>query len=618
MLNILICLDLNKKFAKKHRMVIMGIYYFNERFLEHYTKQMGNDKQDYWHIINRFFQPVLHKPYNFIICWIIALIGAWYSISYAIFFWKLVKAIEKWDISSLILWIIIFGLTVFLWFIIRLNDRKFFLWAWKDADSYIYDVYIKKFFLSDNTDVEKIGTGRIISILRSWITNRSLKITESFRIYLKSIFIIIFSLGIILLNSTIFFWVTILVFVIIFFRIKKIWFNSIAFRKKAKETATEQDRHIIKQIMSKFEIMQNNKIKTELDKYIGFNKKMFGYRWREKFWQSLWYDGANFFVNILRVVVLWIVGYFAIINGYWTSGFVLFATLTGILISTIESLSDIWKSLADGMVHVEKLRNVFDGFKIDEKFDKWERFNFVEGNILIKNISFSYDKSYVFQKFNLTLKWWTKTAFVGESWSGKTTLIKLLAWYIKPDKGDIIIDWQKLSEIKLTDYYRQIGYLTQEPSVFDGTIFENLVYALDSEPQKEVLEHVIKLSKCEFIREFEKGLETEIGERWVRLSWWQKQRLAIAKIMLKNPNVILLDEPTSALDSFNEEQIGIALHNLFKWKTVIVVAHRLQTVKQSDRICYIDQWKIIEDGTHDELVELWGRYKKMLDLQSWF
>lgn len=247
-----------------------------------------------------------------------------------------------------------------------------------------------------------------------------------------------------------------------------------------------------------------------------------------------------------------------------------------------------------------------------------KKFIYKNGDILVQKISFAYHKNNIFQNFSLDITGWTKTAFVGESWGGKTTLIKLLAGYIKPDKWDIQIDGQKLSQIKLTDYYKHIGYLTQDPSVFDGTIHENLIYALDSEPAREVVEKVIQDAKCEFIREFEHGLETEIWERWVRLSGGQKQRLAIAKIMLKNPNIILLDEPTSALDSFNEELINIALHNLFKGKTVFVVAHRLQTVKQADRILLFEQGKLIEDGTHNQLVKLNGQYKKMLDLQSWF
>ena len=141
---------------------------------------------------------------------------------------------------------------------------------------------------------------------------------------------------------------------------------------------------------------------------------------------------------------------------------------------------------------------------------------------------------------------------------------------------------------------------------------------------EQTIDQVIKLSKCEFIYEFKDGLQTEIGEKWIRLSWWQRQRLAIAKIMLKNPSIILLDEPTSALDSYNEEQITQALNNLFQGKTVIIIAHRLQTVKNADEILYIAKDEeanssvVIERGTHQQLLELKWEYHTMVELQSWF
>jgi len=170
----------------------------------------------------------------------------------------------------------------------------------------------------------------------------------------------------------------------------------------------------------------------------------------------------------------------------------------------------------------------------------------------------------------------------------------------------------------LKSYYQYIWYLSQEQSVFDGMIIENLLYALDYIPDDKKIEEVIKLSKCEFIFNLKDWLKTEIWERWVKLSGWQKQRLAIAKVMLKNPQIILLDEPTSALDSFNEEEVSIAFKNLFENKTVIVVAHRLQTVKNSDIIFFIENWKIIEEWNHNELLKLKWNYYKMIELQSWF
>lgn len=277
-----------------------------------------------------------------------------------------------------------------------------------------------------------------------------------------------------------------------------------------------------------------------------------------------------------------------------------------------------YKNISKDINSVEKLWDTFDHAPKNIGLTLGKNFHFKRWDFTLKHVSFSYGKNTVFDSFDLSIQGGKKTAFVGESWGGKTTLIKMLAGYLQPQRGNIIVDGQKLSEIKLVEYYKHIGYLTQEPSVFDGTIYENLIYALDYSPHQFDLDHIISLAKCDFIREFDKGLATEIGERWIRLSGWQRQRLAIAKIMLKKPDIILLDEPTSALDSFNEEQLSIALHNLFKDKTVIIVAHRLQTVKQADRIILLEEGMVVEDGTHAQLIKKKGKYKKMLDLQSGF
>lgn len=316
------------------------------------------------------------------------------------------------------------------------------------------------------------------------------------------------------------------------------------------------------------------------------------------------------------------VGIGVILWQYKIAYMIILLQLISLIYRYLWQLRNYFKAFFDRKTHIEKLRDLLDNNKPIQKYTEWKDFSYKKWNISVDVIKFNYHDSNIFTDFSLEIKWWTKTAFVGESWWGKTTLIKLLAWYLRPDRGEIIIDGQKLSETKLTDYYRHIGYLTQDPSVFDGTIYENLTYALDDNEDHENTEkrihEVIVLARCEFIYDFEHGLQTEIGERGVRLSGWQKQRLAIAKIMLKNPNIILLDEPTSALDSLNEELVSEALNNLFAGKTVIVVAHRLQTVKNADRILYIEWWKVIEDGTHTSLIKKNGKYKKMLDLQSGF
>jgi ABC-type multidrug transport system fused ATPase/permease subunit len=178
-----------------------------------------------------------------------------------------------------------------------------------------------------------------------------------------------------------------------------------------------------------------------------------------------------------------------------------------------------------------------------------------------------------------------------------------------------LVDGQDISSCDLLSYYQHIGYLTQEPSVFDGTILENLLYASSSHPTQEKIQEAIDMAHCDFIYDFKDGLDTQIGERWIRLSGWQRQRLAIAKIFLKNPHVIFLDEPTSALDSISEQAINDSLEKLFVWRTVIVIAHRLQTVQSADEIIVLSHGSIVERGNHNDLSIAGGAYQEMLTLQ---
>lgn len=160
---------------------------------------------------------------------------------------------------------------------------------------------------------------------------------------------------------------------------------------------------------------------------------------------------------------------------------------------------------------------------------------------------------------------------------------------MRPTNGKLLIDDQDITEMRLDSYYPHIGYLTQEPSVFDGTIEENLLYSVCGKVSKKKIDEVIELAECQFIYELENGLQTEIGERGIRLSGGQKQRLAIAKIFLKDPEIILLDEPTAALDSYSEQKVAKAFERLFAGRTVIVIAHRLQTVKSADDIIVLEK-----------------------------
>jgi ABC-type multidrug transport system fused ATPase/permease subunit len=309
-----------------------------------------------------------------------------------------------------------------------------------------------------------------------------------------------------------------------------------------------------------------------------------------------------------------------VFNGsYGLSFFVWIFAVFAFLETWIVSATWFFRAFTKEFTTIENMWNFFDTTPQIQGYEEWKTFKHKSGKISLKDVSYGYDESkQIFENFSLDIPGNQITALVWPSGGGKSTLVKLISGYIRQDWWDILVDNQNLREVSLKSYYSDVGYLTQEPSVFDGTVEENLLYAVTKKISKKKIDETIKLAHCEFIYDLPNGLQTEIGERWVKLSWGQKQRLAIAKIFLKNPKIIILDEPTSALDSLSEQKITEAMHNLFKDRTVLVIAHRLQTVKHADDIIVIEAGKIKERGTHAGLVRKKWFYKQMLDLQSGF
>jgi len=475
------------------------------------------------------------------------------------------------------------------------------------------------FFKLDNTYVEKLWTWKIQQIMDRWIMNwKELFVKLAQKIPDLVILTIFVLYQIFQIWGWKYIWIFFLLFWVIFFIVTNLNKKWLLRRKQKEEFFWEHWRQFVKMIMSKMEIMQNNQENAEIqkdDKILQDVKECdlkINTVWR------LLYRTWNLFSLMLNIFILYY-GWTIIEYGGELSLFVGLLASATLFQKVLDNSIILYKEFTNEFTAIQRLRNAFD--EIPNMRNKYSdtMFKYKKWDIKIDNISFSYDnKLMVFDNFSLDIDWWRKTAFVWESGSWKTTLMKLIAWYISPDEWEILVDWQNIWEVNVYDYFSHIGFLTQDPSVFDWTIYDNLVYALKEPPTDAKLKKVIKAAKCEFIYDFAEWLQTEIGEKWVRLSWWQKQRLAIAKIMLKNPDIILLDEPTSALDSFNEEEISQALNNLFEWKTVIIVAHRLQTVKSADRILLFEEWKVIEDWTHQSLTRKNWKYKKMLDLQSGF
>lgn len=241
-----------------------------------------------------------------------------------------------------------------------------------------------------------------------------------------------------------------------------------------------------------------------------------------------------------------------------------------------------------------------------------------KGSIAYRNVDFTYHgKKNVLNDFNLTIQPGERIALIGQSGGGKTTIIKLLFRFFDIQGGEILIDGQNIAQVTQESLRRHLALVPQEPVLFHRTLMENIRYARPGATNEEVI-RAAKLAHChEFISSLPDQYQTFVGERGVKLSGGERQRVAIARAILKDAPILVLDEATSSLDSESERYIQAALANLMKDRTTIVVAHRLSTIMQMDRIIVIGQGKIIEEGTHNQLLELKkGTYQKLWEIQA--
>lgn len=576
--------------------------------------------------ISRFFKPVFDTPLLSTGSFFLALCKAGSNLIWPYFVSQLIVWIESKDTQMFLLNLKLYALlSVMVWLINFFTSRVWRRYHFDEMRAKIYKQELLAFSLLSNNETEKIWTWKANSIIQKWADRRIDLINAFFSNFLQSGFVVIAIFVWVYIDLSLYWFVLFLGVWVVCMSIS-IYGNKILKKERAKRKAyvTEGDRRIIRYVMSKFEMLLSNKVFSELSivDTIFSRLQTFGKNIAIK--QIVAVDVIYMTTAAIMVFWLWYAGHKIIdgtmLFGEFTLRWMLFGRMRWNIENTIYGLT----SWFDGWTHVEKLRNFHDNPNKISWYDDGKTFEYNEWTIILDSVSYSYgdkkgqQKSMVFDGFSLRIVGKQKTALVGSSWWWKSTLVKLIAWYLRPLEWKVIIDGQDLTEVSLKSYYKHIWYLTQEPSIFDGTIIDNLTYAIEGEVDDKSLKECISLAKCEFIWDLKDWLNTEIWERWIRLSWWQRQRLAIAKIFLKNPTIIILDEPTSALDSFSEESITIAMENLFENRTVVIIAHRLQTVKNADDIIVLDEWKVIERGTHDQLVELWWSYAKMLELQSGF
>ena len=307
-----------------------------------------------------------------------------------------------------------------------------------------------------------------------------------------------------------------------------------------------------------------------------------------------------------------------IIDGNLTTGdFLSFTLLLGFMIAPIIQMSNIGSQLTEAFAGLDRTNELMSITTEYEDKARTIRIDNIIGDIQFNDVSFSYEEGKeVVHNISFKAQKGTVTALVGSSGSGKSTIASLIASFINPISGFITIDGNDMSKINLNSFRSHLGVVLQDDFLFEGTIRENILFPRPNAKEYQLLEAVKSSYVNEFSDRFKDGLDTIIGERGVKLSGGQRQRIAIARAILANPQILILDEATSNLDTESESLIQKSLNELMKGRTTFVIAHRLSTIRKANQILVVEQGKISEKGTHDDLISRKGRYYELVTFQS--
>jgi len=395
---------------------------------------------------------------------------------------------------------------------------------------------------------------------------------------------------------------------------------SASIRRKAmrssKQTATLMN--IVIENISNIKIIKAfTNQKKQIDKFDKQNYNLFNKEFRLESLKFLNTPILDMIGALIGSVLLLVGGGLVLIDGNLSAdGFIKFFTFLFAMFTPAKKIANVNAEINRGIASAERVFSVLDNNDIEvynnpdklviDKFDKLE-FN---------NVSFSYDnENNVLHDINVKINKGDFIALVGESGSGKTTFSDLILNFYELNQGLILVDDINIKDINVNSLRQKIGLVSQDNILFNDTIYNNIRLGDINANDEQVYEAAKKANAYEFINKMPNKFQTNIGEKGVKISGGQKQRLAIARAIIKNPDLFILDEATSALDSKSEKKIQVAIDSLSKETTLIVIAHRLSTIKKADQILYFEDGRILEKGNHDELINLDKKYKKLYQLQ---
>jgi len=544
------------------------------------------------------------------------------SLSYPKITQYLIEIIEhKWSLNDFYYWIIfLFTYTlVFIWMNIIHDYFRIKVWMNLFKKKWIY--YQKEVLNKNYKDIVDIWTWKLVTRLESGVEREVNIFSSIFNILVEAIFRWLVVIIILL------FYIPKLIFIVLWWIIVLFIWNYYLRKYISKYTKLEQEFIEDFWVNKTRIVMENLTIKLFSKKEIELNKIEKCLEWSKICWikvsiaNEIYYKLLEWILKLIELWAYFVIWY--IILKEWTYDI-------AYLIMIIWYIWFLWTPIDKAVSNLNRINRDLEKYKKLQEFIKkpndiedWKKdYIYKTWKIEFKNLDFWYsEKNNIFKNLNLNFLEWKKNALVWHSWGWKSTIIKILLRLYDYGNWEILLDWQELKKIKIESFYKEIWYLPQDPGIFDWTIRENMEYAFSEDgetrdKEKLIWEALEKSQVSDMVKKLEKGLDTEVWEKWVKLSWWEKQRLAIARIFLKNPKIIILDEPTSALDSISEARITKALDELMKNRTSIIIAHRLQTVMHSDKISVLENWKIESEGKHNELLQKSEVYKTLIDLQN--